>query len=123
MPKLKKVGSEDFFVTDKFPKHDGTFWNCGNYKIYDPDRTEFETEIDEPVPPTIEIRQAKMILNSLGLLKTIENLIKQENELVQILWNDAATFERTNPVLNAMAIKLGLTSDELDSMFIEANKL
>lgn len=43
-------------------------------------------------------------------------------ELVQIYWDDSTDFDRDHPTLIQFAYGLGLTDEELDIMFINANK-
>jgi hypothetical protein len=39
------------------------------------------------------------------------------------MWEYAVVFDRTNPELNAMAEMLGISQQQLDEIFINANKL
>ena len=42
------------------------------------------------------------------------------NELAQIEWDDSQVFERNRPILIMLATALGLSSEQLDDLFITA---
>lgn len=43
-----------------------------------------------------------------------------QRKLVQIDWDDSLSFERNNVTLQTLATTLGLTSTQLDELFIQA---
>ena len=85
-----------------------------------------ETEIIEyrksQVPQSITPLQAKLQLLKLGLLDEVEALVTGD-KTTQLYWEYASIIERDNAVLLSMANSLGLTSEQVDEMFIEASKL
>jgi hypothetical protein len=78
----------------------------------------------EPVIPTsLSRRQAKRILNRYGLLDGVEAIIATLSKDDQIDYEDAGYFERSNPLIQAVANTAGMTSAQLDEMFIAGNLL
>lgn len=83
-----------------------------------------ETAIDHSiVPQAVTRRQALLALLAAGKLDQIELLIQSAPRAVQIAWEAAGTFERTNPLIESLAPQLGLTEADIDALFIEASKL
>lgn len=81
----------------------------------------------EPNPQSVTRRQAKQELAIRGLLQNVQPAIDAipdalEQTLVQIYWDDATDFERDNPALMQLGGALGLTSKQIDDLFIEAAK-
>ena len=74
------------------------------------------------VPQSITPLQAKLQLLKLGLLDEVETLVTGDRT-AQLYWEYASIIERDNAVLLSMANSLGLTSKQVDDMFIEASKL
>ena len=85
-----------------------------------------EVEITEyrksQVPQSITPLQAKLQLLKLGLLDEVELLVTGDRT-AQLYWEYASVVERDNTVLLLMANSIGLTSEQVDEMFIEASKL
>ena len=82
-----------------------------------------EQIVDEnSVPTKISRLQAKLQLLELGLLDEVEDLVAQDRK-VQLYWNEADNFYRTDSILLIMATALKLTDEQLDNLFIEASKL
>ena len=74
------------------------------------------------VPQSITPLQAKLQLLKLGLLDEVEALVTGDRTS-QLYWEYASVVERDNAVLLSMANSIGLTSEQVDEMFIEASKL
>lgn len=74
------------------------------------------------VPQSITPLQAKLQLLKLGLLDEVELLVTGDRTS-QLYWEYASVIERDNEILLMMAEQLGLTSEQVDEMFIEASKL
>lgn len=84
---------------------------------------EEEVPADENIVPIRITRlQAKLQLLEIGLLDEVEELAKQDRR-VELYWTDAQSIERNHPILNQMVTALGLTSEQLNNLFIEASKL
>ena len=79
-------------------------------------------EIPKEVPQSITPLQAKLQLLKLGLLDEVETLVTGDRTS-QLYWEYASVVERDNAVLLLMAEQLGLTSEQVDEMFIAASKL
>lgn len=79
-------------------------------------------EIPKVVPQSITPLQAKLQLLKLGLLDEVEALVTGDRT-AQLYWEYASTIERYNEILLLMANSIGLTSEQVDDMFIEASKL
>lgn len=75
------------------------------------------------VPTVLTIRQAKRILNSVGLLDDVDAAVAAAGRDTQIDWEYATEVKRDWPTLVAMASALGMTDDQLDNLFIEGAKL
>lgn len=77
----------------------------------------------EPVPLEVTRAQGKLALLNAGLLASAQAAATAAGQAAEIAFNDALTYERTSPTLNALATALGLSSGDLDSLFIAASKL
>ena len=56
------------------------------------------------------------------VLDEVEELVTGDRT-AQLYWEYASVIERDNEILLMMAEQLGLTSEQVDEMFIEASKL
>ena len=74
------------------------------------------------VPQSITPLQAKLQLLKLGLLDEVEALVAGDRTS-QLYWEYASVIERDNAILLLMANSIGLTSEQVDEMFIAASKL
>jgi hypothetical protein len=88
--------------------------------------TDYVPVID--VPLKITRRQAIQQLLISGYLSQVEPIIaaipdELQRQLAEIYWKESTHFERNNNWLMAIGNSLGLTSSELDQLFIDANKL
>jgi len=72
---------------------------------------------------TITPLQAKMALLGAGLLDTIETMIASADRATQLAWSEAVSFNRSSAVLNGMAIALGMTTEQLDELFLIASQI
>jgi len=72
---------------------------------------------------TITPLQAKLALLGAGLLDTVEAMIAGSDRATQIAWVEAISFNRSSALLNAMAAALGMTSEQLDELFLAASKI
>lgn len=75
------------------------------------------------VPQVVTRRQALLALLAAGKLDAVGLLIQNAPRAVQIAWEAAGTFERANPLIEALAPTLGLSPVDIDNLFIEAAKL
>ena len=75
------------------------------------------------VPSTITPRQARLILNQYNLRKAVETAIANSSQDVKDEWDYATAIQRSWPTLISLAQQIGITSEQLDQMFIEASIL
>lgn len=80
------------------------------------------------VPESIsQMKLRKQLIISGISIASIDDLIQtlpQPNrDLIYTMWEYAVVFDRSNPELNGMAQMLGLTSEQLDDIFINGNLL
>lgn len=68
-------------------------------------------------------RQMLLALHRLGMLAGIEAGVALADDETQLSWREATVFERTDPLLNAMATALGKTPAEVDGVFVLAGSL
>lgn len=80
------------------------------------------------MPQSVTRRQARQALLLAGVLADVQPAIDAipdaaQRAMMQIEWDDSQTFERQRPSLIALASALGLTSEQLDGLFIQAASL
>lgn len=75
------------------------------------------------VPQVVTRRQGLLALLAAGKLDAVDLAIKNAPRAVQIAWEAAGTFERDNPLIEALAPTLGLSPVDIDNLFTEAAKL
>jgi len=75
------------------------------------------------VPQSVTPRQVRLLLLQQGLLDGVEAMIAASDQATQITWQYASTFNRNDPLLDALAARLGLTSQQVDQFFIAAAAL
>ena len=80
------------------------------------------------VPASVTRRQAKQALLLNGFLANVQPAIDAipdaaQRAMIQIEWDDSQVFERDRTALIALGSALGLTSVQLDDLFIEAAQL
>lgn len=101
------------------------FTVVGEGEVSDAVPSDFPTPAPEqaPVPQTLTIRQAKLILLQNNLLDDVDAAVAQADRATQIEWEYATEVHRTWPTLVAMASALGMTDAQLDQLFVEGAKL
>lgn len=83
---------------------------------------ELDAERKARVPSQITPRQCRLQLLALGLLDEVETLCATDKAM-SIWFEYSLDFQRSHPMIEAMAVQLGLTQDDMDNFFIEASKL
>ena len=85
-----------------------------------------------PAPPEVpqvvtrrQARQALLLAGKLALVQPAIDAIADplQRGLVQIEWDDAQEFRRDWPSLNLLASTVGMTSADLDALFVQAGAL
>lgn len=73
------------------------------------------------IPESITMRQARLALHEFGMLQTVDAAIASgTDEVLKIEWEYATSVDRTWPNLVNMATALGMSSEQLDNLFILA---
>lgn len=62
-----------------------------------------------------------LMLQELGITYTMLTQLISTNEQAQLEWDLCVELERNNPLLDVMALQLGITSEQLDGLFRYAN--
>ena len=62
-----------------------------------------------------------LMLQELGITYTMLKQLIATNEQAQLEWDLCVELERANPLLDIMAAQLGITSEQLDGLFMYAN--
>jgi hypothetical protein len=62
-----------------------------------------------------------LMLQELGITYTMLKQLIATNEQAQLEWDLCVELERANPLLDVMALQLGITSEQLDGLFRYAN--
>ena len=77
------------------------------------------------IPQTVSAAQAKIALFNAGLLTQVNTIMTNPATPVPMVisWNSAYNFDRSSPTLEALATQLGLTSAQLDALFIAADNV
>lgn len=104
-----------------------TFWNESTLGPLDlgalQERCE-EIETRGQVPVSVTRAQALMALYNAGKLEALEAIIAAHPyRPVRIWFENANEWLRTNPYVNLLGPELGLTDEDIDTLFIEAAKL
>ena len=74
-----------------------------------------------PVPQEVTSFQAKAALLQAGLLPAVTAYMATAPAFDQLAWAESTTFQRESPTLNRAAAALGMTSAQLDQLFIAAS--
>jgi hypothetical protein len=90
--------------------------------------SETQPDILNPdVPVSITPRQGLIMLSRAGLLSSVQAAVAgmegQSGEEARIDFERASEWRRDWPLLNALATALGMTSEQIDQMFISASSL
>ena len=86
--------------------------------------TEDELELQENIrisKLTCTKRVFALMLQELGITYTMLKELIATNEQAQLEWDLCVELERKNPLLDVMAMQLGITSEQLDGLFMYAN--
>ena len=73
--------------------------------------------------PNLSRRQVRLALHNAGKLSAVETAINSAGPVAKITWNEAVEFERNNPLIAAISSAIGMSSSEIDALWLEAAKL
>lgn len=89
-------------------------------------KAEYTIEIEDYIPPppqSLTPRQARLVLNKYGLRDDVELAVESAGRDARDTWEYSNEIRRDWPLLNQMAISLGITNSQLDDMFREGSLL
>lgn len=79
-------------------------------------------DMEEVKITSISRLQAKLYLLDNGYYEQVMALV-EENVRLKIYWTDAVNFNKDDEILRGVQAAIGLTDEQLDTMFLEASKL
>lgn len=65
----------------------------------------------------------EIILHRMELLTTVQGMIEQADMEVKIAWNNTKNIRRDSPTVATFAQALGLSDEDIDELFYEANQI
>lgn len=78
------------------------------------------------VPDSVTMVRARLALNAAGMLAAatqyVANMVGVDGDNARIYWEFSATVERNHPLVLGFAAASGVTSAQLDALFISAAK-
>lgn len=77
----------------------------------------------EPIPQSITPRQIRLQLTAIGMRQAVEDYVASASLDIKDWWEFSLSYERNNELLISTSTALGMTSEQLDQFFVEANKL
>lgn len=89
------------------------------YVIRNPDPATLPPQVPLQVSP----RQARLALLAIGKLDQANAAAHSAGDMVRISWEYSSYIRRDDPGVIALASSIGIDSEELDSLFIEAAQL
>ncbi len=72
------------------------------------------------VPKEVTMRQAELALLAAGLLDDVEDFIATLTREAQITWKRSSVVQRSNPLIAVVANANGMTTAQIDQLFITA---
>ena len=89
-----------------------------------PMKTDEQKELEENIrisKLTCTKRVFALMLQELGITYTMLKELIATNEQAQLEWDLCVELQRSNPLLDVMAMQLGITAEQLDGLFMYAN--
>lgn len=76
-----------------------------------------------PVTKVLSVtpKQARIALAQAGILAQVNDMVRAADEVTQITWDYALTINRDDPLIVQMGTSLGLSSDDIDALFLKAS--
>lgn len=75
------------------------------------------------VPESVTMRQARLALLAAGALASVDAAVAAAGDAAKIEWEFAQEVRRDWPLVNQLTAALGWTSEQVDALFIAAEKL
>jgi hypothetical protein len=83
-----------------------------------------EVVVPKYVPQEITMRQCRLALLAKDLLATVDTAIEDmNNAAIAIEWEYATTVQRNSDLVINLCTQLGMSSDEIDDLFVYADTL
>jgi hypothetical protein len=82
-----------------------------------------QKQMPETIPQSITPRQIRLQLSAIGMRQAVEDYVASASLEIKDWWEFSLAYERNAPLLVEAATTLGMTSEQLDQFFIEADKL
>lgn len=79
--------------------------------------------VEPSVPQIVSARQARLALLQANLLSTVTASVSSMPQEVQITWEYATEWQRSDPYIISIGTSLGLSSAQIDQLFIAASNL
>lgn len=134
---LTKADSKVYIAEDHGDFQAAADWRTYKQALRDlPDQVGFPLKVTIPVSPDdpafvsstaavpfkVSRFQAKAALFQAGLLDQVEALMASPDTsaIYKLAWVEAQDFERRSPTVNALGAALGITSEQMDQLFITA---
>lgn len=91
-----------------------------NTEAYEAEQAAFERQRINNL--TLTRRVFALALQQVGVSYTQLKELIATNEQAQLEWELCSVLQRSNPLLDIMAAKIGITAEELDNIFITCNQ-
>jgi hypothetical protein len=88
-----------------------------------PDDPAIVAYLAPPLVAAVNPVQGRIALLNAGLLDKAKASVDAAGGATAIWWEYATTWERANPLLNALGFGLGLSSDQIDALFVAASQI
>jgi hypothetical protein len=75
------------------------------------------------VPPVVAAWKGKAVLDAAGLLPEVETAVAAAGGIVSAAWAGATEWRRDSDFLTALADTIGLSADEVDGLFRQADAI
>lgn len=75
------------------------------------------------VPLVVSMMQAQLALQAAGKLSAVNTAVAGADANTQIYWNTATALHRDHPVVAALGAAVGLSSAQIDALFVAASGL
>lgn len=75
------------------------------------------------IPQSVSRMQAMVALSRAGLLTAVQSWVAAQDSETQLIWNNAPDFSRGSTLLANAATALGMTSDQIDALFVAASAI
>ena len=119
----KLLNAENIEVTKEVYDESEKYIYQDNQIMLDPDfeAKQAQAEKERIAMLTCTKRVFALMLQELGISYTMLKQLIATNEQAQLEWDLCVELQRSNPLLDVMAMQLGITAEQLDGLFRYAN--